>query len=145
MSPDSPTHWLVSARVLDCPTSLLSRKRRVLTVFFFFLSLFIYFEREREREQVEEGQRERERERIPSRFRAVSAEADTGLELRNRDIVIKSRMPHRQSHPGAPRQSPFDRVDGRTEAWPCSRRGAVARVAEIVLSRPRRGGEVGWD
>ena len=55
----------------------------------------IYFEREREREQASGGwgrregkrERERERERIPSRFCAVNAEPDTGLELSSHEIV----------------------------------------------------------
>ena len=37
--------------------------------------------------RVEEGQRERERDRIPSRLRAVSAEPETGLELKNHEIM----------------------------------------------------------
>ena len=40
-------------------------------------------EKEREPGRV----RERERERIPSRFCAVSAEPDVGLDLTNREII----------------------------------------------------------
>ena len=43
--------------------------------------------RERDREQAGEGQRERGRERKPSRLHAISMEPDTGLELKDGEIV----------------------------------------------------------
>ena len=39
------------------------------------------------RTQAEEGQKERRRERIPSRLPTVSAEADVGLGLTNRELM----------------------------------------------------------
>ena len=47
--------------------------------------LFILREREREREQGRG--RKRKRERIPSRLCAASAEPNTGLEIRNCEII----------------------------------------------------------
>ena len=64
-----------------------------LTSFFFvvtirrpnFLKLFIYFEIERERAHAHTsgGGAERRRDRLSSRFHAISAEPDVGLELTN--------------------------------------------------------------
>ena len=47
--------------------------------------MFVYFERD----SISRGgaERERERERIPGRLHAVSADPDTGLALRNREIM----------------------------------------------------------
>ena len=50
-----------------------------------FLSLFIYFQRDRE--STNEQGRGRERGRIPSRLHAVSIEPDTGLKLRNCEVL----------------------------------------------------------
>ena len=44
-------------------------------------------ERERERAHASRGGAEREGERIPSRFHAVSAEPNAGLDLTNHEIV----------------------------------------------------------
>ena len=53
----------------------------------FFLK-FIYFEREREREHMHvQGEEQRERARIPSRFCAVNAESNTGLDPKNHAIT----------------------------------------------------------
>ena len=53
----------------------------------------------------------RERERIPSRLRTVSTEPGMGLELTDHEIMtcteIKSWMPNRLSHPGAPKSDSF--------------------------------------
>ena len=49
-----------------------------------FVIMFIYlFLKEREREQ----RKGRERDKILSRFHAVDAESDAGLELKNHEIV----------------------------------------------------------
>ena len=52
---------------------------------FFFFKFFVYFEREHAR-QWGRAEREGGRGRIPSRPRAISAELDTGLELKNPEI-----------------------------------------------------------
>ena len=78
----------------------------------FFLS-FIYLFSEREREGAREAtrvggraEREGKRENSKQALCAVHPEPDTGLELRNHEIVtraeIKSRTLNRLSHPGAP-------------------------------------------
>ena len=54
----------------------------------YFLSLFILRERGSVRAgEGAEREREREGERIPSRYHAVSAEPDAGLELTNRESM----------------------------------------------------------
>ena len=52
-----------------------------------FVFKFIYFERQTECVCAGEGQRERGRERIPSRLHTVSTEPNTGLDLRNSEIM----------------------------------------------------------
>ena len=56
--------------------------------FFFkdFFLTFAYFLREKQNAEMGRG-REKERKRIPSRFHAVSAESDTGLEPTNHEIM----------------------------------------------------------
>ena len=59
----------------------------------YFLSLHFFFKfysfilREREKEREREHKKETGRDRIPSRFRAVSAEPDMGLDLTNCQIM----------------------------------------------------------
>ena len=59
-------------------------------VFFIFFKL-THFERERERERASEHEwgrsRDRRRERIPSRFHAVNAEPNAGLDPMNHETV----------------------------------------------------------
>ena len=60
-----------------------------------------------------ERERERERERTPSRFRAVSTESNSGLNLMNCEITTcaetKIRTLNHLSHPGAPGSLQFSR------------------------------------
>ena len=60
--------------------------------------------------ELERGQIEREIEN-PSRLHTVSAESNTGLKLKNREVMtsaeIKSQMLNQLSHPGVPMMGRF--------------------------------------
>ena len=75
----------------------------------FFKKIFIYFERAPER--VGEGQKEKERERKSQAGPMPSVEPDAGLSLmtlRSRpELIIKSRVLNRLSHPCVPRMMSF--------------------------------------